>query len=226
MRALRWFAFVLVAAGALLVAEAAITVRWQEPLSALQTRREQAELDRELERIESLVRPRFVAVKAERRPSRAERLRAAAGSFRRGLDAGRALGRISIPAIDASFVVVEGADPEKLKRGPGRYRFTGLPGEGRTVGIAGHRTTYLAPFRRLDELRPGDAITLTMPYGRFEYRVTRTKIVSPRAIAVLRSVGYERVVLTACHPLYSAAQRIVVFARLVGAAERGARAHN
>jgi len=88
-----------------------------------------------------------------------------------------------------------------------------MPGKGGTVGVAGHRTTYLAPFRKIDKLVRGDRIVLEMPYGEFGYRVEKTRIVSPTATEVKRRVGYERLVLTACHPLYSAAQRIVVFAR-------------
>ena len=95
----------------------------------------------------------------------------------------------------------------------------GLPG---TVAIAGHRTTYLAPFRNINELHKGDRIALEMPYANFTYRVQGVRIVSPSEYSVVRRVGYDRLVLTACHPLYSAAQRIVVFARQVGVQARGA----
>jgi sortase A len=89
------------------------------------------------------------------------------------------------------------------------------------VGIAGHRTTYGAPFHDLDDLETGDEIEVEMPYGRFIYRVERTRIVAPTATWVTRRVGHDRLVLSACHPLYSAAQRIIVFARLVNAEPRG-----
>ena len=82
------------------------------------------------------------------------------------------------------------------------------------MAIAGHRTTYLAPFRHIDELRPGDQIVLKMPYGQFTYVVQYHRIVLPTALWVTKNVGYERLVLSACNPLYSAAQRIIVFARL------------
>jgi sortase A len=82
------------------------------------------------------------------------------------------------------------------------------------VAIAGHRTTYLAPFRHIDELKPGDQIVLRMPYGEFTYIVQFHRIVLPTALWVTKNVGYDRLVLSACNPLYSAAQRIVVFARL------------
>jgi sortase A len=90
-----------------------------------------------------------------------------------------------------------------------------VPGERGTVAIAAHRTTNGAPFRRLDDLGRGDRIELAMPNGDFTYRVERTRIVPPTALWVTNRVDHDRLVLTACHPLYSAAQRIVVFARLV-----------
>ena len=103
---------------------------------------------------------------------------------------------------------------ETLRKGPAHYPDTALPGQGGTVAVAGHRTTYLAPFRSIDELRRGQPIVVTMPYGRFTYRVERARIVEPTALWVTRRAAHERLVLTACHPLYSAEQRIVVFARL------------
>jgi sortase A len=95
-----------------------------------------------------------------------------------------------------------------------------MPGERGTVAIAGHRTTYGAPFRKVDKLDPGDRIELRMPYGDFVYRVERTKIVPPTELSVLDRVDHDRLVLSACHPLYSAAQRIIVFARLTTATPR------
>jgi sortase A len=84
------------------------------------------------------------------------------------------------------------------------------------VGIAGHRTTYLAPFRHIDSMKRGDRIVLEMPYATIVYRVQKTEIVDPTDVGVVKYVGYERLVLSACHPLYSAAQRFIVFARAVG----------
>jgi sortase A len=90
-----------------------------------------------------------------------------------------------------------------------------LPGERGTVAIAGHRTTYGAPFRDIDQLKRGQHIIMSMPYGRFVYRVEKTQIVDDSALWITDPVGYDRLVLSACHPLYSAAQRLVAFARLV-----------
>ena len=92
------------------------------------------------------------------------------------------------------------------------------PGRARSVGIAGHRTTYLAPFRRIEEIRDGDEIVVEMPYATFTYEVEKHEIVAPDAVEIVRNVGYERLVLTACHPLYSAAERYVIFARLADVA--------
>jgi sortase A len=132
----------------------------------------------------------------------------------RELRSGDAIGHIQIPRIGVSYDIVQGDDDLSLQKGPGHYPDTALPGLGRTVGIAGHRTTYLAPFRHIDALRPGDPIIVQMPYARFTYVVQFQRIVVPTALWVTRDVGYERLVLSACNPLYSAAQRIIIFARL------------
>lgn len=141
-------------------------------------------------------------------------------------DAGRGIGRIKIPAIDLDIVVVQGTDTASLQKGPGHYTpsdnapyarqgdGSAFPGQGKTIGIAGHRTTYLAPFRRINELERGDQILLEMPYAVFTYTVTHQRIVDPSQVDVVNNIGSEQVVLTACNPLYSAAQRIVAFGKL------------
>ena len=112
-------------------------------------------------------------------------------------------------------MVVRGTAPDDLREGPGLLDGTPLPGQGGTTAVAGHRTTYGAPFRRLDALRRGDAMTMRLPYGTFHYAVEGRRIVAPSDLSVLRRVGHDRLVLSACHPLFSAARRIVVVARLV-----------
>ena len=205
----RFVASVLATGGALLIADAVVTVAWQEPVSAWLATHEQRTLEGELAALERRwARPAGKAV--ARRPSTPS----AAASFRRALRTGQAIGRIELPTLDRSYAMVHGTDATTLRKGPGHYPETPLPGEGGTVAVAGHRTTYLAPFRPIDDLARGDRIVVRMPYGRFTYRVERTRIVAPTARWVIRPAGYERLVLTACHPLYSAAQRIVVFARL------------
>jgi sortase A len=128
---------------------------------------------------------------------------------------GDAIGEIDMPAIDKSAYIVEGTDTDDLRKGPGHYHDTPMPGDHGTVAIAGHRTTHGAPFRNIDKLKRGDRIILELPYGRFVYRVEKTQIVEPTALWVTDRVGYDRLVLSACHPLYSAAQRLIVFARFV-----------
>lgn len=212
---LRFVAAVACLSGVLIVVDAGLTLAWQEPISALTAARSQAVANDQLEReIASFERGRAAPTAARSDP---RAFRVAARRFRARLQTGRAIGRISLPSLDRQYVVVQGTGTEPLRKGPGHYADTPLPGQGGTIGIAGHRTTYLAPFRTINRLRRGQRIVVTMPYGRFEYRVRRTRIVSPSALWVKRAVGYEQLILSACHPLYSAAKRIVVFARLVGA---------
>jgi sortase A len=187
---LRFVASVMIVSGALLITDAGVTLLWQEPVSWFLANREQGKLEDAL-----AAAPRRVL---EKQPLK-----------------GDAIGKITIPSIGVSEFVVEGTDTGNLRKGPGHYPSTPLPGERGTAAIAGHRTTYGAPFRQLDELRRGRRVAVDLPYGRFVYRVERTRIVDDQDLSVLRRVGYNRLVLTACHPLYSAAERIVAFARLV-----------
>jgi len=185
---LRFVASVMMVSGTLLIADAGVTLLWQEPISAYVANRHQGNLK------QAFFDP-------PRRVIRREPLK------------GDAIARISIPAIGVSEYVVEGTDVASLRKGPGHYPETPLPGDAGTTAIAGHRTTYGAPFRKIDQMKRGQRITVDMPDGRFVYRVERTKIVDDQDLSVLDRVGYQRLVLSACHPLYSAAQRIIVFAR-------------
>jgi sortase A len=96
-----------------------------------------------------------------------------------------------------------------------------VPGLGRTVAIAGHRTTFGAWFRHIDSLRAGDPIILQMPYATFRYRVQYHRVVKSDDWSIIRQQGYDRLVLSACHPLYSASHRWVVFARAMYEAPHG-----
>lgn len=214
-RALRSLSTVLIAAGALVLVDATLTYFWQEPLSSLWTSHRQSVLRRQL-RVIAKTPPTPSELRTLRRLD-TDRARIAylSETLRRRTEHGQALGRIVIPRAGADFVIVKGDDPPDLRRGPGVYDGSPLPGSDGTVAIAGHRTTYLSPFRHIDRLRPGDPITIDMPYARFTYRVDRHTIVSPNQVSVIRRVRYDQLVLTACNPLFSAAQRIVVFARLV-----------
>ena len=94
---------------------------------------------------------------------------------------GDALGRIEAPGMDGlNMVFVQGTDASSLELGPGHYPETAMPGQGKTIAIAGHRTTYLAPFRHIDSMKPGDKITLKMPYGTFIYACRSPKSSIPR----------------------------------------------
>ncbi len=191
MRAIiRFVAAVLIVSGVLLLTDAAVTLAWQEPVSYAMAQRQQSELKTALQQPAKRVRLR--------RPLK-----------------GDAIGKIRLPSLHQSFYLVEGTDSVDLRKGPGHYGDTPLPGQRGTVGIAGHRTTHGAPFRHIDRLKPGQRVVVEMTYGTFTYRVEKTKIVAPTELSVKRRVGYNRLILSACHPLYSAAQRIVVFARQV-----------
>jgi sortase A len=220
---LRPLSSLLLVVGALLLTDAIVTLVWQEPVSAFYSKLEQGRLDDDLAKLEN-TEPTAAERKVLARLGTLDRkLAYAARSLDRRTDEGRPLGRIRMPSIGVSSVVVAGTDGASLRRGPGHYPDTPLPGARGTVAIAGHRTTYGAPFRRLDRLDRGDRIEVRMPYGRFVYEVERERIVPPTATWVTQRVGYDRLVLSACHPLYSAAKRIVVFARLVDTKPRGDR---
>jgi len=136
---------------------------------------------------------------------------------------GQPLGIIEIPKIDLARVVVQGVSKADLKKGPGHYGGTALPGQPGNAAIAGHRTTYGAPFNRIDELEPGDEIVTTTPQGAFTYKVRAAPdgsgrgwfVVKPSGVLVLAPTTTNQLTLTACHPKYSARQRIVVVADLV-----------
>ena len=140
---------------------------------------------------------------------------------------GSPVGRIHIPSLGVDFVIVKGTGVSELQKGPGVFPETRFPGIAGTTAIAGHRTTYLAPFRHIDALHRGNRIVLDMPYAHFTYTVTGQRVVSPSNVgAAVDPVGYSRLVLSACTPLFSAAKRLLVFARLtrtvpVGAARVG-----
>ena len=126
------------------------------------------------------------------------------------------MGRITIPKLDVEAVFVHGTRwAQDLSRGPGHYKETELPGLGKTAAIAAHRTTFGAWFRRIDDLERGNLVELRLPYGTFRYRVFKHEIVESDDWSIIRDRGFDTLVLSACHPLYSAEQRWVVFARLV-----------
>jgi sortase A len=206
----------LITAGVVVIADAGMTVAYKEPLSSVYGSIRQGEAADELKSIEAdYLTPANRKVIREDGDER-RKIEILARRFGRHAKEGQAIGRILAPAMDGlDMVVVQGTDEASLQKGPGHYPETPFPGEHGTVGIAGHRTTYLAPFRHIDSVERGDRIHLEMPYAKFTYEVQKTAIVDPTDIGVVRGVGYERLVLSACHPLYSAAQRYIVFARMI-----------
>ena len=202
----RRLAAILALAGMAVFGWVAVTLAWGEPFSAITTSRAQGAL-----RVE-LAEKKTVSAPADRAESPAG-LRRRAAAFGARLREGDAVGTIVVPRLGLRMVVVEGTSASQLARGPGRYRMTSLPGLGGTVAIAGHRTTHLQPFRHLDSLRSGDSINLEMPYGTFRYVVYADAIVDDRDWSILRPRPFEKLVLSACHPLHSASQRIIVYAR-------------
>jgi sortase A len=221
-RALRALSTVLIISGSLMLVDAGLTLIWQEPISAIYAKIQQAKLARDLKKLERaeptpVERAALKALQDDRR-----RMAFLARALKRKTHAGDAVGRIKIPRIGAKYNIVNGTDTASLRKGPGIYEQTPFPGAPGTTGIAGHRTTYLAPFRHIDKLKRGDKVIVEMPYGRFDYEVEKRRIVPPTEVSIVKRVSYDRLVLSACHPLYSAAKRIVVFARLVQAVPRGA----
>jgi sortase A len=214
---------VLIVAGLLVLAYAAAVLFWRDPVTDLYNRYQQHRLSGELEHEFEAWRPI-----AEPGPSLAARKSAVAreaGRFARHARAGQALGRIEIPRLGLKVVFVNGTSwSGDLSRGPGRYERTSFPGLGKTVGIAGHRTTFGAPFRHIDRLDRGDGILLELPYGTFRYRVFAHEIVDSEDWSVVRNRGFDTVMLSACHPLYSASHRWIVYGRLVEAKPRGGEA--
>lgn len=213
-RLVRDISSVLIISGLLLVLDAAVTLVWQEPVTAVIALVKQSQIDQQYLSYQTAPLAPAQSHALTDLPTQQDRISFLARNEQHQVRTGDAVGRITIPKIGANYVVVQGTDTASLEKGPGHYPGTALPGLGQTVAIAGHRTTYLAPFRHVDALRPGDKIMVKMPYGLFTYAVQYTKIVLPTALWVTNNVGYERLVLSACNPLYSAAQRIIIFARL------------
>jgi sortase A len=205
----------LITAGLVVVSDVAVTLAWKEPVSSLYGAIRQATAGDDFEALEDS----FPAVSG---PSQAELRREANRLARRLADeigTGEGFARVRIPAIGVDYAVVEGTDGGSLQRGPGHYPATGLPGQRRTTAIAGHRTTYQAPFREIDRLEGGDEVIVETPYADFAYLVEHAEVVEPDRTDIVRDTGRERLVLTACHPLYSDAQRYAVFAKLETVAE-------
>ena len=198
--------------GLLTLAWTVVVWQWQDPFSALYTRWQQHRLSGQLDRRLH----DFHAVSPAESPAAVRAALAAdAARYAKELGKGAAIGRITIGRLGLHMIFVQGTDHDSLKKGPGHYGASALPGGGRLIYIAGHRTTYLAPFSHIDDLRAGDYVSLQVPYGTFKYVVTRHRIVPASDLAVLRSPPYEVLILQACHPRFFATHRYLVYARPV-----------
>jgi sortase A len=218
-RVLRTAGTLLAGAGLLAGAWAFTVWQWQDPFTALYTSHQQHGLavayTREAAAYVSPVR-KHGSVRAERRA-----ISRAARRYRTSLGIGDAVGRLRVPRLGLNAIVVNGTDSETLTKGPGRYRGSYVPGEGELIYIAGHRTTYSAPFAQIQRMRKGDEVTLEVPYGRFVYRVSSSVIVPADDLARLRSPGYEEIALQACNPRFFATERYIVYAKPVSVEPRG-----
>lgn len=154
------------------------------------------------------------------------------GAGQAAITPGRAMALLRIPRLgrDYRYAVVEGITPDHLKKGPGHHPDSALPGQIGNFVISGHRTTYAAPFNRIDALERGDEILVEARGARYTYRVTAQEIVAPTAVDVLAPVpgspgrpALQAVItLTTCHPEYSAAQRLIVHGILTSTQPRKA----
>ena len=233
-RLLRLTGTLMIVAGVGTLAWALLVWQWQDPFTAIYTHFKQRELASSYAKRFEAFRPPAAAsalsLAAKRRAVAREARRYRLTSHR-----GEALGRMRIPRLGLNIILVDGTDHESLKRGPGRYAgsaqdLTGvvgkpppdfMPGEGQLVYVAGHRTTYLAPFSHIDRLRTGDPVTLELPYATFEYRISVTRIVPANDLAMLKTHGREVLVLQACHPRFFSSHRYLAYARPVRIIPRG-----
>jgi sortase A len=214
--AVRRIGWVFIGVGVLALAWGFATWTWGDPVTGLYTRWQQHRLAAEYDRLAAdFALPPVPAASGTPSDERVE-VRRAARRMRSDAHAGQAIGRLRIERLDLDMVLVNGTDSASLRKGPGRDLRTYLPGEDELVYIAGHRTTFGAPFAHIDRLKQGDRVEIEMPYGVFAYRVSRSVIVPADDIERLRSRGREEIALQACHPRFSARERYLVYALPLG----------
>lgn len=218
----RSFGTALIVIGALVLVWAFVVWRWNDPFTALYTYWKQNHLSAEYKRLDSTYRPlpapHHVSVAREEQIVRREAM-----LYRDRIAIGKPIGRIVVPRLGLNMILVNGTDHGSLMSGPGRDPASYMPGEDELVYIAGHRTTYLAPFAHIDAMRPGDVITLRMPYATFMYKATGHTIVEAHDLSVLHSHHHEALALQACHPRFFATNRYIVWAKLVRVSPRQGR---
>jgi sortase A len=216
---------------------AVVVWRWQDPFTALYTTYEQHQLasmyQHRVEAYRPLPLPLPVPVVAHgatatrQVSARGEALliRTEARRYRLASREGDPIGRIRVPRLGLSIILVNGTGEGALTKGPGRYLGSFMPGEEQLIYIAGHRTTYLAPFSHIDSLRTGDTATIEMPYATFTYRITEERVVPATDLDVLKSHGREVLILQACHPRFFASHRYLAYAALVKVTPRAGPAY-
>jgi sortase A len=210
----------LAVAGVLTLLWAVLVWQWQDPFTALYTKWQQHKLASQYDKRVRAFEP---AVSGTTQAAERESIAREAKRYRTSSTRGEVIGRLRVPRMGVNMLLVNGTDHDTLTKGPGRDERTFMPGENRLVYIAGHRTTYLAPFSHIDRLRSGDRVTIEVPYGTFIYAVTRHRIVKSTDLSVLRSPRYELVELQACHPRFFASHRYIAYARLLRVEPRGAK---
>jgi sortase A len=216
---IRLLGTLLVVAGVLTLVWAVLVWQWMDPFTGLYTKWKQHQLSAQYDKRAAAFRPPAAigaTLAAERRAIAREGF-----AYRHEVRRGEAIGRIRVPHLGLNMVLVNGTDHESLKKGPGRYLGSFMPGENRLIYIAGHRTTYLAPFAHIDALRKGDTVTIVVPYGTFTYRISGHRIVSADDVSVLRSPRHELLILQACHPRFFATHRYLQYAQLLRVEPKG-----
>src|SRR5215210_6706754 len=211
---LRTLGTILIVVGVLVGSWFLAVWQWKDPFTSLYTLYRQHQLGDDYD--ERLDAWRRTAPQTRPQGSLASvrrSLAAEARRYRKSSERGDAIGKIAVPRLGVDMFLVNGTDESSLEKGPGRDLRTYMPGQGELVYIAGHRTTFLAPFADIDRLRRGDPIVLTLPYATFRYSVTGHTIVPADGVARLRSHGREVVTLQACHPRFFATHRYLVYAR-------------
>jgi sortase A len=214
-RALRVVGTLLIVGGLGLLLWVVLVWRWQDPFTAVYTRVQQHRLSGQYDKLFDSYHTTPIAKEASVASERAA-VRAEAARYRRSTHRGQAIGRLTVPRLGLDgMVLVNGTDHDSLTRGPGRDERTFMPGQGQLVYVAGHRTTYLAPFSHIDSLRRGDTVTLALPYATIVYRITHHRIVAASDLSVLKSHGREVLILQACHPRFFATHRYLAYAEPV-----------
>jgi sortase A len=220
MRIGRWFGTLLIAAGVLVLAWAFVVWKWNDPFTGFYTHLKQQHLRAEYKQLDETYRPFVVPTHhhtsaAQLARQEAKIVQQEARRYRLNATVGKPIGRIIAPRLGLRMILVNGTDHDSLTAGPGRDARSFMPGEGKLVYIAGHRTTYLAPFANINTMRVGDQVTLAMPYATFVYSVTGHVIVDAHDLSVLRSHNREILALQACHPRFFATHRYIVWAKLI-----------